>query len=110
RGVTTTRHAGTLPADKLSFMAVTGDNIVLSSFKRAETDPSAFITRFWNSGHSASKAKLTFFRKPSGVFMSNLAEAKLEAITPGKDGSCRFRVGAKQIVTILFKLSGKSFA
>ncbi|MEI7632942.1 MAG: glycoside hydrolase family 38 C-terminal domain-containing protein [bacterium] len=105
RGMTTGRHAGTLPAAQHSFFEVSGDNIVLSALKQVENKPHEYVARFWNSGVTTGDAVINWAIRPSSVHLSNLAEDVLEPLKIGRDGTVSVKVKPKEIATILFKMN-----
>lgn len=103
RGSTTRKHVGFLPGDALTFVRVEGDDIVLSSVKQVDFEPGDYVVRFWNSSEKDRKANVAWFKKPSALWRSNLAEDKLEALEIEKE-TLPISVGKKQIVTLRFTL------
>jgi alpha-mannosidase len=93
-------HAGTLPK-QMSFMQVTGGQIQLTAFKRAEDRPGSFVVRLFNPTEKAVSAAINLWKPVKKAWLTNLNEERQKEIKPaGKNINLKF--GKKQILTVEF--------
>ncbi|MEN6357745.1 MAG: glycoside hydrolase family 38 C-terminal domain-containing protein [Armatimonadota bacterium] len=94
-----TSESAKLPV-QLSFVSVESDNVMLSSVKRCE-DGNGFALRLWNGTEAPAKARVSLFKAPSKVCISNLREDCVEELA--SSDKLTVDVPAKKIQT--FRLS-----
>jgi alpha-mannosidase len=104
RGMSTSRHEGSLPAAQLSFAEVSGEGIILSSIKQADDSEQEFVLRFYNAMPRDSVASVAWFKQPAHVWHSNLSEDKIEEIAVTGNAPLKLDVGKKRIVTLRFSM------
>lgn len=73
-----TSESAKLPT-QLSFVSVESDNAMLSSIKQCE-DGKGWALRVWNGTEGPAKAKVSLFKSPSKVCISNLREDCVEGL------------------------------
>jgi mannosylglycerate hydrolase len=100
RSVSTSLHAGSLPAVS-SLMEASPREFILSAIKSAE-DGKAWIVRGYNLTDHPLEVKLTPWRRFTRVEVANLAEEVLDVLIPAADGSVLLPVGGHAIVTVKF--------
>lgn len=93
-------HAGKLPK-QMGFLEVTGDQIQLTAFKRAEDRPDGFIVRLFNPTNKPVSAAIKLWKPAQKAWLTNLNEERLKEIKPtSKTISLKFT--KKQILTVEF--------
>ena len=95
-------HEGTLPKQQ-SFLEVQGDNLQLTTFKRAERDENAFVVRLFNPTNKVVNGKIKLFNKVKSAALVNMNEEHPEKLTVRGD-AIALKVAKKKIVTVLFEL------
>lgn len=95
-------HEGTLPK-AMSFLEVSGDNLQLSTFKRAEDRKSSYVARLFNPTDEAVIGTLKLHKPIKRAWLTNLNEDRQKELTP-TDNTLRLKVGKKKIVTVEFAL------
>ena len=94
------RHdRGTLP-ESLSLLTIEPSSVQISSVKKAQ-DTEGIIIRFYNPASDTVNIKLTFARKPSAAFKTNLNEEIIEQIDIASEGTITMETTACKIATIL---------
>jgi len=77
--VLTDRHKGSLPPVH-SFVELSPSNLILTSVKRAEDDPGAWVFQWYDSAGEETTAVLTLPREPAKVYTSNFLEENGEEL------------------------------
>ncbi|RKY07109.1 MAG: hypothetical protein DRP56_06320 [Planctomycetota bacterium] len=92
------RQQGSLPCLK-SFIEITGRNLVLSAFKKAEGSDSV-IVRLYNPASENIKGKLTFDSDIRSAQYVDLNEKNIESIEPDNKRTIKLTVASKKIISI----------
>ncbi|MCP4639040.1 MAG: alpha-mannosidase, partial [bacterium] len=95
-------HAGTLPKS-MSFLEVSGRNLQITAFKRAEDRKNSYVVRLFNSDNRAVTGTLKVWKSIKKAWLTNLNEDRREKLEPG-DGTLKLKVGKKKIVTVEFQV------
>lgn len=93
-------HKGKLPKE-MGFVELTGNNLQLAAFKRAEDRPESFVVRIFNPTDKAVKGALKLFKNVRKAWLTNMNEERETALkVNGK--SIPLNVGKKKIATVEF--------
>ncbi|MBI4556334.1 MAG: hypothetical protein HY706_02005 [Candidatus Hydrogenedentes bacterium] len=95
-------HEGTLPKS-LSFLELTGDNLQLTAFKRAEDRPESFVVRIFNPTDKAIIGTLKTHRPIQQAWLTNLNEDRQKPLQTN-GGALTLKLGKKKIVTVEFQI------
>jgi len=95
-------HAGTLPK-ALSFLELSGDNLQLTAFKRAEDRENSYVVRIFNPKPKAVSGKLTVYKKFKRAWLTNMNEERIEALKPSGN-TLALKLDKKKIITVEFEL------
>ena len=95
-------HAGVLPK-AMSFLEVTGRNLQLTAFKRAEDRKRSYVVRVFNPADAPVNGMLKTFKPIKRAWLTNLDEKREKELTP-KGKTLRLRAGKKKIVTVEIKI------
>jgi len=95
-------HDGALPK-AMSFLELSGDNLQLTAFKRAEDRPESFIVRIFNPLEKAVSGKLSSGKGIKKAWLTNLNEER-EKTLAAKAGAVSFSIPKKKIFTIEFQV------
>lgn len=95
-------HNGTLPKT-LSFLELSGTNLQLTAFKRAEDRKGSYIVRIFNPGDKNVNGTIKLHKTIKKAWLTNLNEERQEALTPNGE-TLRIAVAKKKIVTIEFQI------
>lgn len=90
-------HEGSLAAAG-GYLTLQGDAFSFAAFKAAEGRDTA-ILRFYNTSCCAQEGKLLLHRPVKGVWLTNLAEERLQPLAV-ENGAVSLTAGAKKIVTV----------
>jgi len=91
-------HEGTLPKE-MSFLELTGANLQVTAFKRAEDRKSSYIVRLFNPADRAVNGSLKLWKPIKKAWLTNMNEERREEIE-SKGGTVKLRVGKKKILTV----------
>ncbi len=95
-------HKGKLPK-AMSFLELTGKNLQITAFKRAEDRKRSYIVRFFNPTGRGITGTLKLWKPIKRAWLTNLNEARQERLEP-KGNTLRLKVAKKRIVTIELQL------
>jgi alpha-mannosidase len=95
-------HKGTLPKT-LSFLELTGRDLQLTAFKRADDRPCTFIVRLFNPTDKPVNGALRPWKAVKKAWLACLNEERERAVKPNGN-SIPLKVGKKKIVTVEFSL------
>jgi len=92
----TAKYEGVLPP-KHSFVAIDGENLIISALKGAEDDD-GIIVRFWNSSDKTNEVKISR-SEMKFAWLVNLLEKEKQELSVD-NGVVTLPVDAKKIVTV----------
>ncbi len=95
-------HPGTLPKE-LSFVELSGKNLQMTAFKRAEDKEDTYVVRIFNPTDETVSGALKTYKPMTGAWLTNMNEERRETLTPSGN-EITLEVGKKKIVTIEFAL------
>ena len=95
-------HKGNLPKS-MSFLEVTGKNLQLTAFKRAEDRKGTYVVRLFNPTNQVINGLLKVFKRLKRAWLTNLNEERKE-ILKTSDNTVKLKVGKKKIVTVEFQV------
>ncbi len=100
---TSTRsHLGKLPLSS-SFLTLEGRDIAISAVKTPEDGEDGIIVRVYNSGYEPETAKLSFFRRPKSVYLTDTNESRGTPLMMTGNG-VEFSLKALEVATLRIAL------
>ncbi|HOK89631.1 MAG TPA: glycoside hydrolase family 38 C-terminal domain-containing protein [Candidatus Hydrogenedentes bacterium] len=93
-------HPGILPK-KLSLLSVEGENLQLTSLKRAEDHPDRWVCRIYNPTWKPVTGSLRCWKPLVGAWLVNLNEEHPEPLSLEGDHTVNLKIPAKKIVTVM---------
>ena len=101
RGISTGIHAGSMPFAG-SFLEVKPGAFIVSSVKKSE-DGRGWLVRGYNITAEAMQVTIKPWKPYKNVERVNLAEEKLSALKPDKDGTVSIPARGHEIITVLYR-------
>ncbi|MDU2670807.1 MAG: glycoside hydrolase family 38 C-terminal domain-containing protein [Clostridium sp.] len=85
--------------ESLSFMSISNDKLICSSFKKAE-DRNSYVIRVYNPTDYEQEGIISLIRNINGAWLCNLNEERQEPISCIDDKSLSVKAGSNKIITI----------
>jgi mannosylglycerate hydrolase len=104
--VQTRRHAGRLPAQQAALFEISNSAVRFSALKKTE-GRNTFVLRVYNPTAETQTTNVTFAAAVEKAWLTNLDEARLQAVTPKNGHSVALTLPPHKIVTVEVKTTTK---